>query len=146
MISPAQIPENIRRCMKKEVRVELNAPTNPEIALKVEKRMEKDLHRSILQFLRMRGVFYVHYCPTNKKPTCPVGTVDFMFVYRGKPICFECKVGDNKLTKEQQETLLSMLRDGWRFCAEVRELAQVKWFLDQIDMELDDREVEKGTR
>jgi hypothetical protein len=55
----------------------------------------------------------------DRKTSNKVGTPDFLFAIKGKPVAVECKHEGGKLTSEQAETLCRMESNGWQ-CFVVR--------------------------
>lgn len=80
---------------------------------KADAKAEKELHRQIEQFLRMKGVRAIVHSRMDRKTSQAKGVPDFLFCVSGHPMAVECKVGDNKLTPEQMRWIEDMHADGW---------------------------------
>lgn len=113
-----------------EVRIyeQSKALKSPEVrqrmAVKADAIAEKELHRQIEQWLRMKGVRCIVHSRTDKRTTQAKGVPDFLFVMRGNAFAIEVKVGNNQLTKEQEAWLVDAAVDGW-ICRVVRSLDQL---------------------
>lgn len=110
-----------------EVRIyeQTKALKSPEVrqrmAAKADAMAEKELHRQIEQWLRMKGVRCIVHSRTDKRTTQAKGVPDFLFVAFARPYAIEVKVGANKLTTEQERWLSDSVMDGWH-CRVVRSL------------------------
>lgn len=91
------------------------------MAEKADAMAEKELHRQIEQWLRMKGVRCIVHSRTDRKTTQAKGVPDFLFVAFARPYAIEVKVGANKLTAEQERWLSDSVMDGWH-CRVVRSL------------------------
>lgn len=117
------LPDNILRRMDKKDRVDLGKAgvTAEEANEKQQQRNEREVHRQIENWLRLKGIWFSH-SRMDRKTTQALGTPDFIFsyIYMGAmidkiPTAVEVKVGGNKLTPEQESVRMSMLANGWTY-------------------------------
>lgn len=88
--------------------------TMRDITAKATVDLERDLHKQIENYLNLKGVTYGH-ARMDRKSTYTEGWPDFTLCWGGVPIAIECKVGDNKLTPEQERISNGMTNDGWNY-------------------------------
>lgn len=99
--------------------------TSEEAERKRLARSERELQDQIANYLHYKGIFFVR-SRMDKKTTTRKGTPDFIFAARQHvgssdsfviafPTAIEVKVGNNTLTREQEEVRHQMLRNGWRY-------------------------------
>lgn len=98
-------PENILRCLTAEVRKEIGQKTEAEALAVSEIKLERELHKLILNDLNRRRsegepIWWVH-SRMDRKNTATIGTPDFIVCLAGRCYGMECKVGKNALTIEQ---------------------------------------------
>lgn len=105
-----------------------SAEVRQKMASKADVVAEKELHRQIEQWLRMRGVRCIVHSRTDKRTTQAKGVPDFLFVAHTQPYAIEVKVGTNTLTSEQELWLSDAALDGWH-CRVVRSLDDVIAFV-----------------
>lgn len=119
------LPENILRRMKPEDRASLgkSGMLAREAQDKFAANCEKQVHKQIENWLRLRGIFFIH-SRTDKKTTNAVGTPDFVFAWnwerspfidRTTPVAVEVKVNGNKLSDAQKAVRKQMIEDGWNY-------------------------------
>lgn len=101
-----------------------SAEVRQKMAAKADAMAEKELHKQIEQWLRMKGVRCIVHSRTDKKTTQAKGVPDFLFMMRGNAFAIEVKIGNNQLTKEQEAWLVDAAVDGW-ICRVVRSLDQL---------------------
>jgi hypothetical protein len=99
------LPENIRKCMAKDVRKELKAYTNEEITENQARGEELEMHRQFQNWCQRRDVIFVH-SRTDKKSTIKKGHPDFTLLWSGRGCCIEFKGKYGKLTDEQIRQVL----------------------------------------
>ena len=75
---------------------------------------EKELQRQISQLLRLKGIWF-SWSRTDKATRGVVGTPDFLFAIKSQPVAFECKVGNGKLSDDQERVKLQMEQNGWYY-------------------------------
>lgn len=108
------IPQNIVERMSPMDRGDLNQSTAEERSSIVDLRLERDLHKLIMNELSRRQIFYVH-SRTDKKTSQNVGVPDFIFAVLGLPTAVEVKLPGRKLTADQEYVRNAMIQDGWRY-------------------------------
>lgn len=81
---------------------------------KADVKAEKELHRQIEQFLRLKGVRAIVHSRMDRKTTQAKGVPDFLFCWKGKPTAMELKTGNNTLSDEQVKWIGEMYDDGWK--------------------------------
>jgi hypothetical protein len=111
----ALLPEHCLRLMDERDRKSLGkgGRTAVETLADMEARSEKELQEQICSLLRRREIPFIR--PSMfKRSELPVGWPDISFAYRGKPIAWECKVGRNTTTAEQNLMIEKMTACGWR--------------------------------
>jgi hypothetical protein len=77
-------------------------------------RSEKELQNMIVTTLRREGIFVIQN-RMDKRPTVAAGTPDLLFVVKGKPIAWECKMPGQKLRQDQLTAQTQMSHNGWLF-------------------------------
>ena len=100
---------------------------------------ETELIRQIREYLRLRGAVTTR---VNSGMTviegergrrmirgAEAGTADILVCFNGRYVAIECKVGDNKPTKLQNEFLSSVREAGG--------IAFAAWSIEDVDRELD---------
>lgn len=100
--------------MSPKDRGDLNQKTTEERSSTVDLRLERDLHKLIMNELSRRQIFYVH-SRTDKKTSQNVGVPDFIFAVLGLPTAVEVKLPGRKLTADQEYVRNAMIQDGWRY-------------------------------
>jgi len=127
------IPDNLLRLMDPKDRASLGKAgrTFEELTVKNRAKNEKAFQEDVFRILRIRGMRWIHHTRTDKRPTGPVGTPDFLFAYRDHPCAIECKMENGALTHDQIAMMESMRLDGWKY-AVCRTHDEVRRFLDSI--------------
>lgn len=113
MIPSSCIPENIRRLMPKDTRLQLDSPTQPEADAKFIARAEKKLQENVARLLTQRNITFFRQ-RMDRRTSLPNGTPDFIFAVNGRACAVECKTIDGRLTKEQKDMLIELQNGGWR--------------------------------
>lgn len=121
------IPERIRRMMPAADRQACAAPTVAETAAKQAPRLERDIQKQLVSFLRVNDVM-VNVSRTDRRKTDVVGWPDLTFAWHGIPCAVEVKLPGEKPTAEQERVMAAMANNGWRV-AVVRSLAELVEFL-----------------
>lgn len=120
------LPENILKRLSPEDRKTLgkSGMLASEAQTKIDGKRESLVHRDIENWLRQRGIFFIH-SRTDKKTTNANGTPDFIFmwcfydyvdkahIYTGMAI--EVKVNGNNLSPEQLTVKAQMEANGWNY-------------------------------
>ena len=79
-----------------------------------EVKVERELHKLIVNELLRRGIFFIH-SRMDKRSTSARGTPDFCLVVHGVPIAIECKTETGQLSKEQELVRAQMEANGWHY-------------------------------
>lgn len=118
------LPENILRRMEPKERAKLGkaGKTAAECSDIVLAKLERQVHLEISNWLRLKGIFYVH-SRTDRKTTNAVGCPDFVFAWAGeyqgyapaRPTAVEVKVGNNVMSDEQLKVMAIMQGNGWAY-------------------------------
>jgi hypothetical protein len=77
-------------------------------------KVERELHKLIINELLRRGIFFIH-SRMDRKSTQALGTPDFAFVIGGLPVAVECKTATGSLTQEQRAVSILMQHNGWAY-------------------------------
>lgn len=125
------LSDHFLRLMSPEDRKAIKQRTAQETVALAEAKTEKQLQEQIAALLRRQDVPYIRPA-MFKKSTLPVGWPDFTFAYHGFPIAWECKIANNKPTKEQKELHERLERQGWEV-ATIRTLLQAQGFLFRME-------------
>lgn len=103
-LNSANLPENIRKCMSKESRKAMKAPTAEEVSEKAARGEELELHKQLEAWCRIYDVQIVH-SRTDRKSTIEAGWPDFTLLKDGYGCCIECKAEGGKLSPDQEKKL-----------------------------------------
>lgn len=118
------IPEHILRLMSDEDRAKLGKAgiTAAEAEARRQRRVEKEMHDTFGQWLRMREIYHVH-SRMDKPATIAKGTPDFIILHEGKARAVEFKTEEGRLSKDQVEHLewLTKTKTPWRVCRSAQE-------------------------
>lgn len=125
------LPDNILRCMTPEARKALGQKTAEEVLAQGEAKSEKELQRSIVALLRLKGI-EVNVSRMDKRKTDAVGWPDLTFAVDAKwevtwgsvtrccsgilACAWEIKMPQGRLTPEQEAMATSLSRppNHWR--------------------------------
>lgn len=127
-----QMSDRARAMIAPEHRKELGIMTHDEVVEKNEAQSERDLQNQIADYLRQRDIVPFNQ-RMDRKSNMVEGAPDFLCCYHAIPLAFECKVGSNKQTPEQNNMELAMTRNGWRYYI-IRNLAEVRAVLVAIEI------------
>lgn len=110
----SHIPDNILKCMSKTFRDQLGKAgmTTAEALIRENLRLEKDIHKDISNYLRLKGIAFRHD-RTDKRTTGTIGWPDFTFALKGKAIGVEVKRVGHGLSPEQRSCMAAMEANGW---------------------------------
>lgn len=110
------LPENALRYLSKEQRAPMGKAgrTAEECDEANAIKLEKELHRLVIQYLNMRGITYNHDRFGLKRHGTP-GWPDFDFAVSGQATAVECKAPGKDLDGKQPEVRNGLLRDGWTY-------------------------------
>lgn len=75
-------------------------------------KSEKELQSQIAALLRRMGIYAISQ-PTHKRSNLKIGTPDFVFAVKGRPVAWECKMPGQKPREEQIEAMRQMSLNGW---------------------------------
>jgi len=123
--------ENVARLLSPEERRRSKVMTSKEAADKQEAKSERELHDQLIAYLHHRGVQEIIHSRMDKRTTNRRGLADICFAFHGVPVAFEAKTKEGRVSIEQQQCGVRMLKDGWRW-AIVRSLAEAKQILDSL--------------
>jgi hypothetical protein len=101
------LPENIRRCMPKEVRKEAGALTLVEVFDKEARREETKTHNKFIDWCNLNEVSFVH-SRTDRKSTIQPGHPDFTLLVNGRGCCIEFKAPGGKLSQDQADVITTL--------------------------------------
>jgi len=101
--------------------------TTKEIDGKQSLKLERELHRQIVSYLQLQDV-WIGKSRFGKRSTFTPGAPDIVFVWKGVPWAFECKIGNEQPTESQLAAHAQMRRNGWIVFV-VRTLEEAKEFL-----------------
>ncbi len=132
------IPANILKRMSKGDRKSVCQMTGEEAVIKYLDGQERALHADIIRYLDFvlvsktghRG--YFRHDSMHKRTSCRKGAPDFEFPYRGTSVHWECKVGRNTLTPEQEEIREQIIRQGGQYRV-IHSLHEAQQHLREID-------------
>lgn len=127
-LDPKALPQRIIDLMEKPERKDIGVKTSGEIAEKIEVENERELQNQCANLLRLRSIWFFQ-SRMDRRTTNPVGTPDFLFAVKGTPIAVECKIGAGILSREQEDSMYHMAKNGW-ICAVVRSVKMLKDLLD----------------
>lgn len=118
-MKPTELPNSVLKCLTAEVRKEIGQKTAAEAEAMSEIKLERELHKLISSDLLRRrsegqSIHWIH-SRMDKRTTNAVGTADFFVIRRGEAIAIECKVGNNKLSVEQEAERLRVLLAGGHY-------------------------------
>ncbi len=96
------LPEHVRKLLPKESKADLGkqALTMPEIDAKAAVQAEKELHRQLEQWLRLREIPF-GTSRMDRKSSFTVGWPDYTLCIKGYAVFLELKTGSNDLDPEQ---------------------------------------------
>jgi len=106
--------------------------TSNEAREKAIVKDEKELQKQVAGYLRMLGLWYAQ-SRMDRRTANTVGTPDFITVYKGQPVFWECKTPwAAKLRPEQAETRDAIIAQGgqWRL---ITALSEAQAHLREID-------------
>jgi len=114
MISPV-LPQHIVDKMSESDRKQLGKAgrTTQEINTKIKDRAEKDLHKEIINYLRLSRIPFSH-ARMDRKSNMTAGWPDFSFCFLGYFVAWEAKTG-TKLSKEQLDIRSQIERHGGEY-------------------------------
>lgn len=130
-MNPKLLPENIRKCMQKEDRIDVGILTDEEATRKRNDQLEKEVQEEIARLLQLRGIWFERKA-MHKKSTGTVGCPDFLLAVHGNAVAIEVKVGSNNLSDDQIMCRKQMMENKWSYFV-VRELSEAKAVLDWVD-------------
>lgn len=115
------LPGSYLKCLTPEQRKEIGQMSAEEALAKAEIRNEKDLQKQVISYLRLKGI-EVNVSRMDKRKTDAVGWPDLCFSVMREaddetyPCLWECKLGEGKLSVEQQQMhiRLSTPPNYWR--------------------------------
>ena len=107
--------------------------TTSEIDHKILAGQERELQKQITGFLNILGLTIGYSNPT-KKTTYTEGWPDFVFPYRNKFVCWECKTIVGKLSPEQVKIRIRLEREAVTEYRIIRSLAEAQEHLREIDI------------
>ena len=127
------IPDNILKLISPADRKALGKAglTAEEAMARCQVRQERDLQNLLKNLLSHRGIWYA-WTRMDKKNTSKLGTPDFLFAVNGKACAWECKIGNERMSEEQQDTSLKMIGNGWHF-AVIRSYDEGRAFLGMVE-------------
>lgn len=126
------LPDNITRLMSPEERAKRGIMSNAEITARNIAISEKKLQEDAYAYLSQHRGLTIGKNRMDRKTSYTVGWPDMVFCYRGHACALEFKVDSNTTSKEQDECIAGMTRDGWKV-AIVRSLPEVQAFLNSMD-------------
>jgi hypothetical protein len=106
--------------------------TTTEINAKILAGQEKELQKQIYGFLRCLGII-PGYSNPSKKTTYTEGWPDFVFPYRDRFICWECKTIVGKLSPDQVKVRQTLELQSVTSYRVITGLAQAQEHLREID-------------
>ena len=133
------IPQNIINCMSSKDRALLPANTGrttTEINQKIMAGQERELQKQIIGFLNVSEICFGYSNP-SKKTTYTEGWPDFVFPYRNKFVCWECKTIVGKLSPVQVKILMKIERESVTEYRVIRSLLEAQSHLREIDAQID---------
>lgn len=129
------LPENIRRCMPREDRKVLDAPTNEELAAKLERAGERLLHDQFENWCRINGLIYVH-SRMDRKSTIAAGHPDFTVLWKGRGCCVEFK-GPGGTLSEDQKLVMKKLGDAQVPTLVTQDVKEaISWVKVQLELDI----------
>lgn len=113
---PKLIPDHIKRMIDHAERHRLGIKTNEEQQEKVDAKLERDLHNEICQLLNLKGIAYCH-ARMDKRSRMTKGWPDFTMSVLNVSNAWECKVGNSRLSLDQESMRISMISppNSWRY-------------------------------
>lgn len=126
------LPENILRRMSPEDRGPLGKAgrTKAEIEAAIDKRAEREIQRTILNYLNLHGIVPL-FSRFGVKSTMPPGTPDILFAFNGRPCAWEIKTASGILSDDQMVMAGRLAKNGWCFQL-IRSLDDARCALAQL--------------
>lgn len=127
------LPENILRLMTPADRRKYGAGflTADEAIEKAKAGEEHRLQQEVRQYLNLHDIQFIN--PSmRKKSALPPGWPDFSFMYKAVGIVVECKTEAGRLTQEQKDMRIKLIKDGWTYVL-AQSLADVQRVFREID-------------
>ncbi len=126
------VPESFRNKIDAKDRKELGIRTREEVQFNYDEVSERELQNQIADYLNVKDIVAFQQ-RMDRKSNMVLGAPDFLCCYQTVPLAFECKVGTNKQTPEQNRMELAMTRNGWRYYI-IRNLSEVRAILTAIEV------------
>lgn len=131
-LDPNQMSDRARAMIAPEHRRELGISTREEVEEQNDILSERELQNQICDYLRTKDIV-VSCQRMDRRSNVAIGMADMLLCYFSVPLAFECKVGRNEQTREQNEMELKMIRNGWRYYI-IRNLSEVRAILTAIEV------------
>jgi len=133
-IDSRSLPDNFLRRIDPTERKRIGLPpTIAEATAASEAKNERHLQQQIIDYLRLRDITGFRANPT-KKSTIAVGHPDIWFCFSCRACALEVKLGDGKLTEDQERMIARMRSEGW-LVEVARSIVDARRFLDGIKSE-----------
>lgn len=108
------IPESLLKLMSPQDRAKLGqrGKTSDDYRKQAVAKDEKQIQKDISGYLRLLGIWHVQ-SRMDRRTSNTVGTPDFIFVYKGFAVFWECKTAwSSHLRPEQAEARAAIIRQG----------------------------------